>query len=204
LSENHPLGNAKTLNLNVSDRAKLLNRIPQDSLENLISISQEKSGALGWNRLLAFGEQEVLKGNQEVGSAVLGFIKTSGAHGGAPLPIRQQAQKTIHILQGQWAPFEQASYSLSRLVPNALDYRVISPIIGASLVGRLVGTWALGRIAWGTGFAQFLPKFFHQGLAARFTAGMISVAAETPMYVAGNRFFLVSMTLVRRRWRRGI
>ncbi|MCE9625863.1 MAG: hypothetical protein K8R69_10505, partial [Deltaproteobacteria bacterium] len=71
----------------------------------------------------------------------------------------------------------RAEYLLGRFCKDATDWRIIAPMMGASLAGRFVGTLALGRLS---GAAPL-------GFGARLAAGTLGYAAEATAFAGLGR-----------------
>ncbi|MCC6272528.1 MAG: serine/threonine protein kinase [Deltaproteobacteria bacterium] len=110
------------------------------------------------------------------------FFSLAGAAG--PEGLRRKAAAELSAYQGG-AFGVRSEFLLSRFCQGATDWRVIVPMLGAGLVGRLAGGATLGRLS-GLAAEGRLPWYAH-GLGARLTAGGAAYLAEVPAFAVFSR-----------------
>ncbi|MFO1463285.1 MAG: serine/threonine-protein kinase [bacterium] len=102
------------------------------------------------------------------------------------LPERVQATARRELSAWSGGSFGlRAEFLFSRFCRDATDWRVIAPMLGASLIGRWVGGAALSRFT-GMGAEGGLPWLLG-GRGARIAAGGAAYLAEVPAFAALSR-----------------
>jgi len=128
------------------------------------------------------GAAQRLKSQSQDGLA-LGILERL-ARPDLPQAWRQKAQVELSAWNG--GNFGMRSeFLLNRFCGNASDWRVIAPMLGASLVGRLAGAAFLGR--FGGLAAEASSPWLGRGLGLRFAAGTAGYLAEVPTFALLSR-----------------
>ncbi len=168
--------------LSSDHKKQLFSKLSSNDLERLISYSQESQPRWLRERLFAFGMEQLKEGKQENAAVVLNFTNSPET----AESLRKKSQSGLNLIHGYGAWGDQAEHFTTRFFPNSLGPQLVLPMTIAALFGRKVGVYALEKIALQQGFAKWLPAFFTGPVSGRFLAGGISLAAESPAFIAAN------------------
>lgn len=154
---------------------------PRWLLPSLEQLRRESDTALFWQGMLATAQGLRSEGHDALAQETLSRVMENET---SPPDLKAKAATELSAYQGgRFGP--RAEFLLSRFSQSATDWRVIVPMLGAGLVGRLAGGAALGRLS-GLAAEGRLP-WYAQGLGARLTAGSAAYLAEVPAFTVMSR-----------------
>lgn len=153
---------------------------PSWLVPTLQELGKESDPQLQGQGLLAAALRLRAEGRDLAAQEIL--VSLAGAEG--PEGLRRKASAELSAYQGG-AFGVRSEFLLSRFCQGATDWRVIVPMLGAGLVGRLAGGATLGRLS-GLAAEGRLPWYAH-GIGARLTAGGAAYLAEVPAFAVFSR-----------------
>ncbi|MFO1464440.1 MAG: serine/threonine-protein kinase [bacterium] len=101
-----------------------------------------------------------------------------------PVAARDRAKAELDSILGAGSFGRRAEFLFSRFFQDATDPKLLVPMMAGTLVGELVSTAALGRLA---GTATTGTSWLGRGLGARFAAGGAGYLGEVTAFAALNR-----------------
>lgn len=146
-----------------------LSYLKDSLLKPLQDLRSERDPDLFFSQIFNFAIKLKQTGYEAAaGSIFQALIETSGNE-----KVIAAAKKEFQGMAGQGALASRLEFLVNRFVHDATDYKMILPMLGASLAAQAVGAWALGRLVRTPG--------------ARFVAGSLGYAVEVPALTALSR-----------------
>ncbi len=142
--------------------------------KELLSILKNRSPEFRWEEMIQLGVR--LKADQrlELSAQVLGIA----AQAAPVLSQRLHATRELDALLGKGSTGLRAEFLSSRFLSEVTDAKLIVPMLAGTLVGRLAGTVATGRLA------QAAPTWLTRGFGARTSASLAAYFLEVPVFAA--------------------
>ncbi len=159
--------------------SKTTGTLAAGDLEKLNSIGEIPDREEFFHSLLHFGVQLKQDRRLDQASVVLGLLTSSEA---IPPAIKAQAVRELDAIAGKGSIGMRIEVLTGQFAEDATHPRVIGPMLGASVVGRLVGTAALSRLAVSPNVG-----WLTRGFGAKFAAGTVGYLAEFPSFALLNR-----------------
>jgi len=130
-----------------------------------------------WDEIISLGVRLKQERQLEVATKVLGIA----AQAAAQPAQREQAAAELNAVLGAGATGMRIEFLTSSFASDAIQPKLIVPMMAGSFFGRLAGTALTGRLA------QAAPGLLTSGTGARFVAGLASLAVEAPVF-AGTQW----------------
>ncbi len=143
----------------------------------LKNLRQEQDPEIFWSDFLSLAIEG--KSQKHPESALWLLTHLQEGHPGFPVGMQHRAKQEFEAMIGGNHLGRRLEFLASRLPQEATDYRMIVPMIGGSLVGRVFQTGILGHFAITSGVS-----WYSRGFAARFLAGLGGYLAEVPTFTA--------------------
>lgn len=157
---------------------ELLRAAPElaEHRRELSSLAKTPDGGDFAAELFAFGLRRRNSGQAEQAAAVFARLREDSE---SPAVIRAEAEAELQALSGSGPLNRRVEILTGQVLEQATSYRVIAPMLGASLVGQLASAWTLGRLG-----ASRAAGFLTRGWGARAASGAAAWFAESPAFAA--------------------
>ncbi len=164
--------------LSNEEQASLKQKVGEQRLQEILSISECRNSEEYWASALNFGVR--LKQNHQLAEAG-GVLEWIGQSAGSE-NIRLRAQAELDAILGKGNAGLRAEFLVSRFSHDVTDHRMIVPMIAGSAAFSLVRTATLARLAGASA-----RTWYQTGLGARAVSGLAGFAVEVPVFSMSSR-----------------
>ena len=164
--------------LSAQDQAQIQGKVGQEQLTQIFSISQNLNPESFWTEAIHLGVRLKQDLELEKSAAILSFASQDYV----PAKLRQTAQAEFDSIIGKGSSGLRSEVLIGSAAHEATNFKMIFPMLGATVAGQVVGTAVLGELAGGARGA-----WYSSGLGARALAGTAGFLAEVPLFAMGNR-----------------
>lgn len=153
---------------------------PNHFLTHLNNLETESDPQIFYQDLLSMGIQLARDQQTEAASHVLGFM--AAGPNAIPQSIQSRADQEFRAIMGEGPLGQRLDYLGQRLIREAIDWRLIVPMMAGSAVYQLGRTATLARLANPTSSA-----WYARGLGLRGVAGTLGYAGEVMTFAHLSR-----------------
>ncbi len=140
----------------------------------LACLASEPDDPIYWESVLALGARIGQRGDLKLASAI--FVAVAENCGIEA--CRKRAEAEISLLRGEGSFGARAEKLLGEFVSSATDFRVIAPMMGASMISAWVGAGSLGALSKWSG------AWYSRGSGAKSLSGLLAFATEVLSFPA--------------------